>query len=64
MDVATFYNDYCVNITTGIGQPTADTSDMSDTEFVAYNSLKYHSTIKRIIDRMGKSEEPTTFNFK
>ncbi len=66
VDVATLYNDYCVNITRCIGQPTADTSHMSDAEFVAYSAVKYqdHSSIKRISDRMGKSEVPITFNFK
>ncbi len=66
VEVATLYNDYCVKITRGIGQPTADTSHMSDAEFVAYSVMKYHdhSSIKRIRDCMGKSEVPTTFNFK
>ncbi len=38
---------------------------MSDAEFVAYSFMKYqdHSSIKRISDRMGKSEVPITFNF-
>ncbi len=35
VEVATLYSDYCVNITRCIGQPTADTSHMSDAEFVA-----------------------------
>ncbi len=39
VEVATLYNDYCVNITICIGQPTADTSHMSDTEFVAYRII-------------------------
>ncbi len=65
VEVATWYNDYCVNITRCIGQPTADTSHMSDTEFVAYSVVKYqdHSSIKHISDRMGKSEVPITFNY-
>ncbi len=65
VEVATLYNDYCVNITKGIGQPTADTSYMSDAEFVAYSVMKYqdHSSIKCISDHMGKTEVPITFNF-
>ncbi len=65
VEVATLYNDYCVNITRCIGQPTANTSHMSDAEFVAYSVVKYqdHFSIKCISDRMGKSEVPITFNF-
>ncbi len=65
VEVAILYNDYCVNITRSIGQPTADTSHMSDAEFVAYSVMKYqdHSRIKCISDRMGKPEVPITFNF-
>ncbi len=65
VDVATLYNDYCVNITRCIDQPTADTSHISDAEFVAYSVVKYqdHSSIKRISDRMCKSAVPITFNF-
>ncbi len=65
VEVATLYNDYCVNIIRCIGQPTADTSHMSDAESVAYSVVKYqdHSSIKRISDHMCKSEVPITFNF-
>ncbi len=65
VETATLYNDYCVNITRGIGHPTVDTSHMSDAEFIAYIVVKYqdHSSIKRISDRMGKSEVQITFNF-
>ncbi len=64
VEVATLYNDYCVNITRCIGQPTADTSHMYDAEFVVYSVVKYldHSSVKCISDRMGKSV-PITFNF-
>ncbi len=65
VEVATLYNDYCVNITRGIGQPTADTSHLSDAEFVANSVVKYqdHSSVKCISDCMGKSHVPITFNF-
>ncbi len=65
VELATLYNDCCVNITRCIGQPTADTSYMSDAEFVGYSVVKYqdHSSIKHISDCMGKSEVPITFNF-
>ncbi len=51
VEVTTLDNDYCVNITRCIGQPTPDTSHMSDAEFVAYSVVKYqdYSSVKHVI---------------
>ncbi len=41
--VATLYNDYCVNITRCIGQPTVETIHMSDAKYIEIGVRKYHN---------------------
>ncbi len=42
VDVATLYNDYSVNITKGISQPTFETIHMSDAKYTENGVTKYH----------------------